>query len=64
MRDGYKTPKEDPTRLYYEPWELRLFENIECEWPLFFGYLMLFHLFQGDKYMVKEYTDKLEVSEF
>nr|XP_012153820.1 PREDICTED: probable phosphorylase b kinase regulatory subunit alpha isoform X4 [Megachile rotundata] len=23
LRDGYKTPKEDPNRLYYEPWELR-----------------------------------------
>ncbi|ENN78641.1 hypothetical protein YQE_04903, partial [Dendroctonus ponderosae] len=31
LRDGYKTPKEDPSRLYYEPWELRMFENIECE---------------------------------
>ena len=23
LRDGYKTAKEDPTRLHYEPWELR-----------------------------------------
>ncbi|KAF7418647.1 hypothetical protein HZH68_001300 [Vespula germanica] len=23
LRDGYRTAKEDPNRLYYEPWELR-----------------------------------------
>ena len=23
LRDGYKTAKEDPSRLHYEPWELR-----------------------------------------
>lgn len=38
LRDGYKTPREDVSRLYYERWELRMFENIECEWPLFFCY--------------------------
>ena len=47
LRDGYKTPKEDANRLYYEPFELRVFENIECEWPLFFCLLMLDFLFQG-----------------
>ncbi|XP_030566302.1 probable phosphorylase b kinase regulatory subunit alpha isoform X8 [Drosophila novamexicana] len=60
LRDGYRTPKEDPSRLYYERWELRMFENIECEWPLFFCYLILFHAFQNDKHMVQEYADKLE----
>ena len=33
-------------RLHYEPWELRLFENIECEWPLFFCYLIINYCFQ------------------
>uniref|UniRef100_A0A1I8P138 Phosphorylase b kinase regulatory subunit n=1 Tax=Stomoxys calcitrans TaxID=35570 RepID=A0A1I8P138_STOCA len=60
LRDGYRTPKEDPTRLYYERWELRMFENIECEWPLFYCYLILFHAFQNDKLSVKEYADRLE----
>ena len=46
LRDGYKTAIEDPTRLHYEPWELRLFENIECEWPLFFCYLVINYCFQ------------------
>lgn len=61
LRDGYRTPKEDCARLYYERWELRMFENIECEWPLFFSYLILFHLFQGDKVQVSNYAEKLEV---
>ncbi|XP_055841821.1 probable phosphorylase b kinase regulatory subunit alpha isoform X2 [Episyrphus balteatus] len=60
LRDGYRTPKEDPSRLYYERWELRMFENIECEWPLFFSYLILFYAFQNDKLSVKEYADRLD----
>ncbi|KAF5285007.1 hypothetical protein FQR65_LT02319 [Abscondita terminalis] len=60
LRDGYKTPKEDPRRLYYEPWELRMFENIECEWPLFFCYLVLDYCFQGNKDATLEYTEQLE----
>ncbi|KAJ0179243.1 hypothetical protein K1T71_004955 [Dendrolimus kikuchii] len=60
LRDGHKTPREDPNRLYYEPWELRMFENIECEWPLFFCYLILDYCFQGDKNNVSEYMGKLE----
>ncbi|KAH9640651.1 hypothetical protein HF086_000595 [Spodoptera exigua] len=60
LRDGHKTPREDPNRLYYEPWELRMFENIECEWPLFFCYLILDYCFKGDKNNVAEYTQLLE----
>ncbi|KAK7863565.1 hypothetical protein R5R35_014068 [Gryllus longicercus] len=60
LRDGYRTPKEDPNRLYYEPWELRMFENIECEWPLFYCYLILDYCFQGNKDAAAEYTAALE----
>nr|CAD7398298.1 unnamed protein product [Timema poppensis] len=60
LRDGYKTPKEDPSRLYYEPWELRMFDNIECDWPLFYCYLMLDYCFQGNKEAATEYTETLE----
>lgn len=60
LRDGHKTPREDPNRLYYEPWELRMFENIECEWPLFFCYLILDYCFQGDKRNLSDYMQRLE----
>ena len=60
LRDGYRTAKEDPTRLYYEPSELKVFENIECEWPLFFCYMILDGLFSGDRDMAEEYSEALE----
>ncbi|XP_020618815.1 phosphorylase b kinase regulatory subunit alpha, liver isoform-like [Orbicella faveolata] len=60
IRDGYKTPLEDPFRLHYEPAELEIFENIECEWPLFYCYLLLDALFNDDDEQVKTYTDLLE----
>uniref|UniRef100_A0A8C5SYP0 Phosphorylase b kinase regulatory subunit n=1 Tax=Laticauda laticaudata TaxID=8630 RepID=A0A8C5SYP0_LATLA len=60
LRDGYRTPKEDPSRLYYEPAELKLFENIECEWPLFWTYLIIDGLFSGNAEQVQEYRKALE----
>ncbi|XP_014111972.1 PREDICTED: phosphorylase b kinase regulatory subunit alpha, skeletal muscle isoform isoform X1 [Pseudopodoces humilis] len=60
LRDGYRTPKEDPKRLYYEPAELKLFENIECEWPLFWAYLMIDGIFTGNMEQVQEYREALE----
>ncbi len=41
LRDGHQTVLEDNHRLHYEPWELKQFEHIECELPLFFTYLVL-----------------------
>ncbi|NWR91202.1 KPB1 kinase, partial [Furnarius figulus] len=60
LRDGYRTPKEDPQRLYYEPAELKLFENIECEWPLFWAYLIIDGIFSGNMEQVQEYREALE----
>ncbi|XP_053203233.1 probable phosphorylase b kinase regulatory subunit alpha isoform X1 [Panonychus citri] len=60
LRDGYKTAKEDPSRLYYEPCELKVFEHIECEWPLFFCYLILDACFRGDRERSLEFSDALD----
>ncbi|XP_066503416.1 phosphorylase b kinase regulatory subunit alpha, liver isoform isoform X2 [Hoplias malabaricus] len=60
IRDGYRTPKEDATRLHYDPAELKLFENIECEWPVFWTYLILDGIFNGDPVQVQEYREALE----
>ncbi|XP_069015090.1 phosphorylase b kinase regulatory subunit alpha, skeletal muscle isoform isoform X3 [Embiotoca jacksoni] len=60
LRDGHKTPKEDPNRLYYESAELKLFENIECEWPLFWTYLILDGIFINSPEQVQEYQAALE----
>ena len=48
LRDGYKTLREDTGRLHYEPWELRVFDKIECEWPLFLCFLAINHQFSGE----------------
>lgn len=37
-----------------------MFENIECEWPLFFCYLIIDACFQGNKEAASEYTEQLE----
>ncbi|XP_074407677.1 phosphorylase b kinase regulatory subunit alpha, skeletal muscle isoform isoform X3 [Zonotrichia albicollis] len=63
LRDGYRTPKEDPKRLYYEPAELKLFENIECEWPLFWAYLMIDGIFSGNMEQVREVQEYREALE-
>uniref|UniRef100_A0A669ES59 Phosphorylase b kinase regulatory subunit n=1 Tax=Oreochromis niloticus TaxID=8128 RepID=A0A669ES59_ORENI len=60
LRDGHRTPKEDPNRLYYESAELKLFENIECEWPLFWTYLILDGIFINSPEQVQEYQEALE----
>lgn len=60
IRDGYLCPKEDRSRLHYDPAELKLFENIECEWPVFWTYLILDGLFTGDQVQVQEYREALE----
>lgn len=59
LRDGHQTVLEDTTRLHYEPEELRQFEHIECEWPLFFAYLWLDSLFRGDAPQIEFYQQRL-----
>ncbi len=59
LRDGHQTAIEDTRRLHYEPWELQQFEQIECEWPLFYTYLLLDGIFRGDGAQVAEYRDRL-----
>ncbi|MBD0344950.1 MAG: glycosyl hydrolase family 15, partial [Coleofasciculus sp. Co-bin14] len=60
LRDGHQTVLENCDRLHYEPWELQQFEHIECEWPLFFTYLLLDSIFRGDAEQVKDYQERLE----
>lgn len=60
LRDGHQTVIEDHHRLHYEPEEMLQFEHIECEWPLFFTYLLLYHLFRGNEQQARIYRDKLE----
>ncbi|XP_029353472.1 phosphorylase b kinase regulatory subunit beta isoform X1 [Echeneis naucrates] len=60
FRDGYRTINEDKNRRYYKPAEIKLFDGIECEFPIFFIYMMIDGVFRGNKAQVKEYQDLLE----
>ncbi|MEQ1529069.1 MAG: glycoside hydrolase family 15 protein [Methylococcales bacterium] len=60
LLDGHQTVIEDSQRQYYEPHELKQFMHIECEWPLFFCYLLLNHLFAGNEAEAANYRQKLE----
>ena len=48
------------SRLHYEPSELKIFEHIECEWPLFFTYLLLDAQYRGAGESAAEYRRRLE----
>ena len=60
LLDGHQTVIEDGHRQYYDPHELKQFMAIECEWPLFFTYLLLNNLFRGDNEAAMRYRKKLE----
>ncbi|KAG0244561.1 hypothetical protein BGW41_007324 [Actinomortierella wolfii] len=60
LRDGHQTVLEDTSRLHYDAHELKIFEGIECEWPLFFTYFVLDGLFNENDDLVEEYRAKLE----
>ena len=60
LLDGHQSLLEDSSRLYYEKEELREFENIESEWPLFFTYLLLDSLVQENIDEATQWLEKLE----
>lgn len=60
LRDGHQTVIEDSSRSHYEPFELKQFEHLECEWPLFFAYLLLDAVFRGDREAIQGYRRKLQ----
>ncbi len=59
LLDGHQTALEDTSRLHYEADELKKFEHIESEWPLFFTYLFIESLFRGDYVAASHYRDAL-----
>ncbi|KAM3625289.1 uncharacterized protein V6R79_009664 [Siganus canaliculatus] len=60
LRDGYRTANEDKNRRYYKPAEMKLFDGIECEFPIFFIYMMIDGVFRGNKAQVQEYQELLQ----
>jgi phosphorylase kinase alpha/beta subunit len=60
LRDGHQTVLEDEGRLHYEEQELKQFEHIESEWPLFYAYLYLDSILRGDTAGIIEYETRLK----
>ncbi|TPX56330.1 hypothetical protein PhCBS80983_g04610 [Powellomyces hirtus] len=60
LRDGHQTVLENVSRLHYDPAELKIFEGVESEWPLFYTYMILDGLFREDHAQVDEYRRKLD----
>ncbi len=58
--DGHQTALEESSRIYYEHSELANFENIESEWPLFYTYLYINALFNGNETTAQHYREKIE----
>ena len=49
LRDGYKTAVEDGNKRYYRPAEIKTFDGIECEWPIFFAYMVIDSVYKGNQ---------------
>lgn len=60
LLDGHQSSIEDSTRLHYEASELREFEHIESEWPLFFTYLLLDAIMRDETEEIKQWQEKLQ----
>jgi len=60
LLDGHQSSIEDVSRLHYEPSELRDFDHIESEWPLFFTYLLLDALMRNDSADIEKWREKLQ----
>ncbi|XP_017774293.1 PREDICTED: probable phosphorylase b kinase regulatory subunit beta isoform X2 [Nicrophorus vespilloides] len=59
-RDGYNCVLEDPSRRYYKKGEIKHFENLECEWPLFYIYMIIDGVFKTLPDQVNEYQELLK----
>lgn len=45
---------------YYNKGEIKHFENIECEWPLFYIYMIIDGVFKSLPDQIQEYQDLLK----
>ncbi|XP_060518432.1 probable phosphorylase b kinase regulatory subunit beta [Cylas formicarius] len=59
-RDGYKTVLEDPNQKYYKKEEIKNFEGIECEWPLFYIFMIIDGVFKNLPDQIVEYQELLK----
>lgn len=58
-RDGFLSRLEDKSRRYYNKGEIKDFEGTECEWPLFYIFLIIDGVFKNHTEQVEEYQIEL-----
>ncbi|KAL3981501.1 Glycosyl hydrolases 15 family protein [Acanthocheilonema viteae] len=58
LRDGYHTELEDASRQYYNEHETSLFQDIECQFPVFFAYIAITAHFRGERKLSHSYWQK------
>ncbi|XP_061515026.1 probable phosphorylase b kinase regulatory subunit beta isoform X2 [Anopheles gambiae] len=58
-RDGYLSRLEDKTRRYYHKGEIKDFEGYECEWPMFYTYMIIDGVFKNNLEQIEEYQMEL-----
>jgi phosphorylase kinase alpha/beta subunit len=58
-RDGYLSRVEDKTRKYYNQAEIKDFENNECEWPMFYTFMIIDGVFKNNHEQIEEYQNEL-----
>ncbi|KAJ8679774.1 hypothetical protein QAD02_015561 [Eretmocerus hayati] len=59
-RDGYKTVMEDPQKRYYSTGEIKEYDSIECEWPLFYIFMIIDGVFNTLPDQIEEYQNLLK----
>ncbi|XP_058821728.1 probable phosphorylase b kinase regulatory subunit beta isoform X3 [Topomyia yanbarensis] len=58
-RDGYLSRLEDKTRRYYHKGEIKEFDGFECEWPMFYTYMIIDGVFKNNLEQIEEYQMEL-----
>ncbi|VDM37266.1 unnamed protein product [Toxocara canis] len=59
FRDGYHTELEDASRQHYNIHETCRFQDIECQFPMFFAFMVITSELRGNQESAKKYWDKL-----
>ncbi|NND32217.1 MAG: glycosyl hydrolase family 15 [Saprospiraceae bacterium] len=59
LRDGHQTAVEDQGRHFYNEEELKIFADIECEWPLFYTYELINAAFSRDAVATESFYKKI-----
>ncbi|KAI0980085.1 hypothetical protein GJ496_001041, partial [Pomphorhynchus laevis] len=60
LRDGRFTSVEDRTREFYTMTEMKMFDGIECQWPIFFAQMIIDAIYRDDKETEEKYFKKLK----